>query len=283
MVAGGFWCKKNFGKNIFGGKCAWLEPIRRHSPGRGQPNPVHRLAFKWFHQAAEQGKTESQVHVGQYYISGTAVPPDFERARDSFARAAENSPPGIVKEGAVVRRDFAAKMINWKEFAENGDAAAQFMLGAIYAVEDGAYQNYKEAAKWFGLAAERGNADAQYWLGSLYRTGKGVPEDVMKGLEFIVKAAGQGHAKAIGWIRTHADRGATLAQYFLASMYLTGEGLPQDAVLAHMWLNLAAAKFPPGELRELAANDRDGLSKIMTPDQIAEAQRLAREWKPDTE
>ena len=45
-----------------------------------------------------------------------------------------------------------------------------------------------------------------------------------------------------------------------------------------MWFNLAAARG--GEDRDAAVEFRDRAAKLMTPDQIAEAQRLAREWKP---
>jgi TPR repeat protein len=60
-------------------------------------------------------------------------------------------------------------------------------------------------------------------------------------------------------------------------MYATGRGVPQDYVQAHMWINLAASR-PTGEERETAAELRDLLRTQMTPEQIAEAQRLAREW-----
>ena len=65
------------------------------------------------------------------------------------------------------------------------------------------------------------------------------------------------------------------AQSNLGSMYEYGEGVPQDDVQARMWLNLAAAQ---GD--ELARINRDRLTKQMTPVQLAEAQRLAREWTP---
>ena len=61
-------------------------------------------------------------------------------------------------------------------------------------------------------------------------------------------------------------------------MYLQGKGVPQDNVLAHMWFNLSAAQGS-----EDARTYRDNVAKLMTPDQIAEAQRLAREWKPAAE
>ncbi len=63
-------------------------------------------------------------------------------------------------------------------------------------------------------------------------------------------------------------------------MYDLGWGVPQDYVQAYMWLNLAVVGFPPGEDRKLAAGNRDGIETNMTPSQVAEAQRLASEWKP---
>ena len=55
----------------------------------------------------------------------------------------------------------------------------------------------------------------------------------------------------------------------------------QDYVQAHMWYNLAAARMPPGEERDTAVEIRDTIAKRMTPAQVAEAQRLAREWRPE--
>ena len=58
-------------------------------------------------------------------------------------------------------------------------------------------------------------------------------------------------------------------------MYATGEGAPKDFVQAYMWRNLAAAQG-----NEIAKKGRDALEPKMTREQIAEAQRLSREWKP---
>ena len=63
-------------------------------------------------------------------------------------------------------------------------------------------------------------------------------------------------------------------------MYGKGLGVPQDYVQAHMWNNLAASRFSPGERRDKAVKNRDIYAKKMTPAQITEAQKLAREWKP---
>jgi hypothetical protein len=49
-------------------------------------------------------------------------------------------------------------------------------------------------------------------------------------------------------------------------------------VEAHKWANLAASRAT-GDDREKYAEFRDDLVKLMTPAQIAEAQKLAREWQ----
>ena len=60
-------------------------------------------------------------------------------------------------------------------------------------------------------------------------------------------------------------------------MYADGRGVPQDDVQAHMWFNLAASRLT-GEQREIAVRGRDSVADRMTPDQLADAERLAREW-----
>ena len=82
------------------------------------------------------------------------------------------------------------------------------------------------------------------------------------------------------WYRKAAEQGVALAQYNLGFMYSKGRGVPQDYVQAHMWYNLAASRLPPGTGRDMTVKNRDKAAKYMTPAQIAEAQRLAREWKP---
>ena len=112
--------------------------------------------------------------------------------------------------------------------------------------------------KWYRLAAEQGNAAAQNNLGLMYGLGQGVPQD---------------DAEAVKWYRLAAAQGYAGAQYNLALMYAKGDGVPQDYVQAHMWGNLAAAQG-----NENAAKVRDIVSSRMAPAQIAEAQRLAKEW-----
>jgi len=131
-------------------------------------------------------------------------------------------------------------------------------------------QNDAEAVKWYRLGADQGLALAQSNLGAAYPEGEGVP---------------QNYAEAIKWYRRAADQGQADAQNNLGVMYVHGEGVPQDYVQAHMWFNLAASGYLASEKekRDKAIKGRDFTAFKMTPARIAEAQKLAREWKPKPE
>ncbi len=72
-----------------------------------------------------------------------------------------------------------------------------------------------------------------------------------------------------------ADQGNAAGQSILGSMYLKGQGVPKDRVHAYKWFDIAASTGS-----EQAGENRAIVAKRMTPDQIAEAQKLARDWKP---
>ncbi len=166
---------------------------------------------------------------------------------------------------AYERGDYATALEELRPLAERGDDRAQYFLGSMYADGEGIPQDSAEAVKWYHLAAEQGDAGAQFSLGGLYFYGAGVPRDL---------------AEAVKWYRRAAERGDFEAQIQLGNMYENGVGLPQDYVLSHMWFNLAATHLPAGPNSMLGALNRDFIEKSMTPDQVAEAQRLASEWKP---
>jgi TPR repeat protein len=92
----------------------------------------------------------------------------------------------------------------------------------------------------------------------MYAAGDDVPED---------------DAEAVRWYRLAAEQGDAIAQVRLGWMYAYGEGGPEDDVLAYMWWHLAAAQ---GD--EAGQNNKARAEEMMTREQIAEAQRLSREW-----
>jgi hypothetical protein len=128
-------------------------------------------------------------------------------------------------------------------------------------------QDFAVAISLFTDAAEQGDHMAQNNLGTIYELGKGAPQD---------------YAAAMTWYRKAAEQGDALAQFALGGMYADAKGVPQDYVQAHMWLSLAAVGFKilDKKRQDLTIKDRDALAAKMTPVQIAEAQRLMREWKP---
>ena len=89
----------------------------------------------------------------------------------------------------------------------------------------------------------------------------------------MARASLEDDTEAVRWYRLAAEQGYALAQFSLGLMYFTGEGLPQDLVLAYMWCNLSAAQG-----NEVARVSKDRIEAQMTREEIAEAQRLSREW-----
>lgn len=158
------------------------------------------------------------------------------------------------------RAEYEAAAKELRKSAEGGDASARNELGLLYYEGKGVPQDYRQAKEWFEEAAKQGHAGAQVNLGTLYLQGEGAPQ------------SGQ---MALFWFSRAAEQRDALAFAKLGMMYAQGRGVLQDFIQAHMWYNLSAAQ---GEVR--SAEARDALAKQMIPAQIAEAQRLAREWKP---
>ena len=189
--------------------------------------------------------------------------------------------------------DFATALREWKTLAEQGDASAQFNLGLMYRNGEGVPQDDKIAVKWYKLAAEQGLASAQTSLGWMYDKGKGLTQNNKTAAKWYKLAAEQGDAKsqfnlgvmyqkgrgvtqndktAVKWYRLAAEQGVGDAQGNLGVMYAFGDGVLKDYIYAHMWGDIAATNG-----NELGEKLRDTFEKKMTPAQIAEAQKLARE------
>ena len=179
-----------------------------------------------------------------------------------------SSPPNAdAAYAALDKRNYNSALALARPLADAGDARAQSLVGQLYYRGRGVNRDDYQAANWFRRAAEQGEAAAQLYLGNMYAEGQGVPQD---------------SAEAATWYRRAADQGFAQAQYNLGLWYANGEGGEQDNVTAHIWFNLAAARFPTTDARnrDLAVHNRDVIASRMTPAQLAEAQRLAREWRP---
>lgn len=182
----------------------------------------------------------------------------------------------------------------YEPLALNGDVRAQDILGSIYRFGIGVSQDYAEAFRWEKLAASQGDAQKQYWIGVSYETGY-VTKDYAEAVKWYKLSAEQGYAKAqfslgsmfdnglgvtqdyaeaFKWYKLAAAKGNTSAKLTLGIKYYDGQGgVSQDYVTAHMWFNLAAEKGNKDAIKY-----RDLVAAKMTQQQIADAQKLAREW-----
>jgi TPR repeat protein len=123
-------------------------------------------------------------------------------------------------------------------------------------------QDRAQAAAWYRKSAEQGDPRAQFNLGLMYRYGPGYSPSLDRWVETFEPAPGYARPTA---------------QSNPAAKYNSGSGIPKDYIEAHKWMSLAAARAT-GDNQRRFADARDSLAKVMTPDQIAEAQKRASEW-----
>ncbi len=158
-------------------------------------------------------------------------------------------------------QDFAQAMTWYRKAADQGYAAAQFVIGVLYDFGQGVKQDYVQAMTWYRKAADQGDAEAQYNVGWLYHFGQGVKQDYAQAITWYRKAADQGdaeaqynvgwlyhfgqgvkqdYAQAMTWYRKAADQGYAEAQYNIGWLYNFGHGVNQDYAQAMTWYGKAA-------------------------------------------
>jgi len=225
-----------------------------------------------------------------------------ELARRRYAateRTYDNQPVAKPANTLFITDDDRKMIESIKIKAEAGNAEAQWNLGFYYAIGKGVLKDEAEAEKWYRKSAEQGNALAQGSLGAIYFDGVGVKKDYNEAFKWFQKAAKQGidyaqlslgviYAKGLAgekpnwveaakWVRKAAEQGNAQAQGVLGEMYYNGEGVTRDYIEAYKWYNLSAAQGGPG------TEDRNTITPLMTPEQIAEAQRRSTEFVPRKE
>jgi len=148
-------------------------------------------------------------------------------------------------QSAFHKGDYATALREFLLLAKQGNSAAQFDLGLMYANGRGVPQGDKEAVKRYRLAADQGDSAAQFNLGAKYALGDGVPQD---------------YKEAVKWYRLAADQGNAAAQLHLGFMYTDGRPTPSQRVEADkprrepkFSLTTGIAKNLPGELQHPCA------------------------------
>jgi len=192
-------------------------------------------------------------------------PVDLAALRQSAASGdpdAQNNLGYMYASGQGVPKGYVDAVRWYRKAADQDYPDAQNNLGVIYNNGEGVARDYAEAIRWYRRAADLGDVKAQYNLGQLYRHGYGVKQD---------------YTEAVLWYRMAADQDYAYAQHNFGVCYKNGQGVPRDNDKAYLWLELAASKSAGADPKKSAAV-RDLLEAQMTPDQVARAQRRAREW-----
>lgn len=127
--------------------------------------------------------------------------------------------------GEDVEKDYKEAVKWYRMAAEQGNATAQYGLGVCYGCGEGIEQNYEEGAKWYRKAAEQGYAPAQNNLGVRYHFGHGVALD---------------YEAAVKWFKMAAKQGDADAQFNLGEYYRYGYGVKRSRKKTIKWYRKAA-------------------------------------------
>ena len=270
-----------------------------YSTGDGIPKDPGKAAT-WFRTAAEAGDATAQLNLGALYHRGEGVPQDDAQTVLWLTKAADQGMVPAMLELAMWNlgpehgRNVDAAIGWFKRAADSGNALAQSELGDIFADKRFGRQDYAQAVNWYKKAAEQGQREGQFGLGARYLLGQGVPQDFDEARRWLTPAANRGHPYAQFLLATMFEAGqggpvdaAAAAKYYeLAANYGMGEakyrlglllasdrGNPANLLSAYKWLVLAE-----DDTKDSAATAQE-LRKLLTPQQVAQAEREIDEWR----
>ncbi|MCV0367823.1 MULTISPECIES: SEL1-like repeat protein [Filomicrobium] len=206
-----------------------------------------------------------------------------------------NASGGMVKRTPLNLPPATVGPMSLRMAAANGDASAEFEVGARLAEGNGTDQNFEEAARWYQRSAAQGFAQAQYRLGTFYERGLGMKKDLARAQIWYQRAAETGNIKAMHnlavlstggdtgtpdyktaakWFSEAAERGLSDSQYNLAVLHENGLGTEKDLRLAYLYFSLAE-KSGDGEAKRRLEILRPQLS----PDQLEVAEGMVKSWR----
>jgi TPR repeat protein len=196
--------------------------------------------------------------VLQQIASAMSQPGNAKQAEEIFVQALT-----IATQIADAEKKALALEKIASSFAQTGPGGnftqLQFSIGWMYLEGQNLPRDHARAASWFRKAAELGHPQAQVNLAMMHMEGEGVPAD---------------NAMAFKWFTQAAEQGAAEGQTALGMMYALGRGVEPDLVQANKWISIAAEqgdKDAQTALTQLAAK--------LTPKQMAESKKLAKEWQ----
>jgi hypothetical protein len=123
--------------------------------------------------------------------------------------------------------------------------------------------DYAGAIRLWRPLANAGDVNAEYNMGVMYDVGHGVPKN---------------DVQAAAWYRRAAEKGMGHAMINLVALIATHARGPADLVPAYMWLVIAQNHDP--SVASDVEQDMSRMMSLMSRSQIAQAENMARYWRP---
>ena len=270
-----------------------------YSTGNGIPKDFAKAAA-WLRKAADAGDATAQLNLAAFYHRGEGLPQDDAQAVLWLTKAADQGLLPAMLELARwdLQPEHGMKVdaaIDWyKKAADLGDASAQVALGGIFAEEKLDRLDYAQSVNWYRKAAGQGRREGELGLGMRYLFGQGVAQDLEEARRWLTPAANQGHpyaqfllakmfesgqggpvdtASAAKYYEPAANYGIPEAQYRLGLLLASDRSNGASQISAYKWLVLAQ-----DSVKESATSAQE-LHKLLTPSQLAQAEREIAEWR----
>lgn len=259
----------------------------------------HGVVYHWHLKQASPQNPGAAYNLANIYRDGRGTPVNMAEYRKWLRDAADwgsvdaifeiiNSIP---EDEIDLRLDEILRRL--KDAAEVGSAEAMRLLGDFYSTGKRLPIDAEKAVAYYTAAAERHDLDAMCYLGEMYQTGEIVPKDSVKAAKWYQEmvdrddptgkvllgnlySQGEGVPKsefrAKDLFEEAANQGSKSALHALGMLHITCTAMPQDLVVAYMWLNLAAPE------NEAAAQLRDSVEEKLSQEELGSAQKRAAEW-----
>lgn len=258
-------------------------------------------AIAEFTEDADNGNSYAEIKLGFMHENGWGTAKDFNKAREFYSRAAEHGDAEgyihLAKLNAYARgqeRDADIVRDHLVRAAAIGSSHAYYVLGEVFNDPYAFGEHPKEALNWYLMAAE--NDAAAYLVNGHYRPGKGQwfrlisPEGVKltqekadlgnqyaqfnTGLRYhFGEGVGTNYDIAEKYFIMAARQGNVEAQKFVAQNRARNTEKNSDLVFIDTWLTIASLNGDKEATRNKAKMEVN-----MSADQIAEAEKAAREW-----
>jgi TPR repeat protein len=162
-------------------------------------------------------------------------------------------------EAALNKQNYTLAITKYGDATANGNPIALIKLEVMFKSKLGKKEDFDQAIQKLFIAAKSGTSMAKRNLAEAYLSGVLIPKNC---------------TNAVSIYKELASDGSATAQHNLGGLYLNGDCVTKDYVLGYMWRSLSSAQTGEDFDRKLLASYE---SKLMSSDQVATAQRLARE------